>query len=173
MSEPAIRPGRADDAGAIADLQTRAWAAAYRGIIPDHFLDDPGVDAERRRRWRTWLERPDAGLLVGERSGQLVGWIRFDSERKADGVPGAEIHGLYVDPPAWRTGVGRALLAAAVDQLAAAGQRSVYLWTLEAAGAARDFYAAVGFEPTGARHVRTFAPGVSAPEVEYRLRLAV
>jgi len=63
------------------------------------------------------------------------------------GVRGVEMHHLFVDAAQRGTGLGRALVAAAVDHAKGQGARYVSLGTHPANARARAFYAALGFEP--------------------------
>ena len=46
---PTIRAAAPDDAGEVEQLRVAGWQTAYRGIVPDAFLDSMRVDAEHRR----------------------------------------------------------------------------------------------------------------------------
>ena len=56
---------------------------------------------------------------------------------------------LYVHPTQWRRGVGRALAAAAVAELAAAGHQQAIVWTLAESPRNIAFYEALGFALDG------------------------
>lgn len=73
----------------------------------------------------------------------------------------AEILTLAVRPEARRRGVGRALLAAAMEAAAAAGARRMLLEVAEGNAAARALYAAAGFVQAG-RRARYYADGGDA-----------
>ncbi len=60
---PVVRRAKASDAAAIAALQVRSWQAAYRGIVPDAFLDDLTEDA--------WRERWTDQLAAAGREGSI------------------------------------------------------------------------------------------------------
>ena len=65
--------------------------------------------------------------------------------------PEAEIADLAVAPDARRLGIGRALLAQIIAEVATAGVRTVYLEVRESNHAARTLYASDGFAPVGRR----------------------
>ena len=46
-----IRPAQLGDAERIAAIQVRAWQAAYRGVMPDAYLDELNAD-DRAAYWR-------------------------------------------------------------------------------------------------------------------------
>jgi GNAT superfamily N-acetyltransferase len=127
-----------------------------------------GLDEEERAgRWAGVLADTDA--LVAQDARGVAGFTAL-------AVPARELHetgvgeitALYVDPPRWRGGVGRALVDAAAAELRDQGCDVAVLWTFEASEGGRAFYRALGFEPDGARamHART---GVA--QVRLRARL--
>ncbi|HUG28973.1 MAG TPA: GNAT family N-acetyltransferase, partial [Candidatus Limnocylindria bacterium] len=112
-----IRPARDGDAEAIARIQIASWRAAYRAIMPADFLAGLN-EAERAERWRTRVgsdASPDAPTYVAvDGAGTVVGFAHTgplrDEDLPSDGR--GEVYTLYVDPAAWRRGIGTALLAA-------------------------------------------------------------
>jgi ribosomal protein S18 acetylase RimI-like enzyme len=98
---------------------------------------------------------------VARAAGETVGMMRFGAD--ADDVKRGHVFSLYVDPGAAGAGVGRALLARAVEELAAHGFRSATLWVFAANERALRFYRANGWEPTG--ETRT-EPEWQAPELQ-------
>ena len=83
-----------------------------------------------------------------------------------------EIYAIYVAPERWGTGVGRALMTAARDALAAAGNAEIRLWVLAENARARRFYERAGMVTDGA--LGTFTPAgstVELAEVRYAMRL--
>ena len=80
------RPATAADVPAIATVRIRSWQAAYRGAIPQDYLDSLDVDAEAARR----ADRPLDGQYVAELNGAVVGWVHVGPYRVDEGeqVPG-------------------------------------------------------------------------------------
>ncbi len=54
--------------------------------------------------------------------------------------PTCEVGAIYVEPDAWRTGVGRALLGAALEEIGAGDWDDVTLWVFAKNDAALAFY---------------------------------
>jgi GNAT superfamily N-acetyltransferase len=163
----AVRAATADDAGSIVDVAVSAWEEAFRGIVA------PEIDP--RRAWdtdriRARLEERDRETehAVAELDGTVRGYIVYGPSRDRDAPRNAgEVWALYVDPAAWRRGVGRALIEHALAELRPAGYREVTLWTLAESQPARAFYEACGFAPDGAEQRR---PSFGNPlEVRYRV----
>ncbi len=155
--EGTVRPAHREDAGAIAAVHVTSWRTAYRGLLPDHYLDSLSVE-EQDRRWSAVLTDLSAGhVLVVERGGSLVGISHAGTSRDADDPPATgEVFTLYLAPDVWGLGLGRDLLAATLDRLSADGHRSATLWMLSTNDRARRFYLRQGWSPTGRRQTREF-----------------
>ena len=150
--ELAVRRARPADAAAIAGVHVRAWQIGYRGLVPDAILDAMSV-REREARWGEILDRDDAAsyTLVAERGRHLIGFcsIIAPSRDEDAGARTAEVAAIYVEPDAWRTGAGSALLSAALQGLRDDGWHAVTLWGFAANARARTFYERFGFALDG------------------------
>jgi ribosomal protein S18 acetylase RimI-like enzyme len=144
LEHPTLEPALADDAPALAAIFLRCWRASYRGVVADEIID--ALELPRLERWWTQLIA-DGGVVVARAGGETVGMTRFGADDE-DTTRG-HVFSLYVDPGAEGAGVGRALLARAAEELAAAGFRSATLWVFAANERALRFYRANGWEPTG------------------------
>lgn len=142
-----ISPAVLQDASGIAGVHVRSWQAAYAGILSSEFLDGLSVEA-RAAQWQDILSRQASQTLVARRTDGIVGFVSLGGWRED---PGAADHGeiwaLYATPEVWGTGVGWALLDAAVRELRALGRRSVSVWVLGKNERAVRFYEAFGFRP--------------------------
>jgi GNAT superfamily N-acetyltransferase len=119
-----------------------------------------------RTRARLLADSPSAQVtgLVAGREGQVHGFCFFGAGRDANLAGIEEIYAVYVHPAHWSTGLGHALLSAALSRLS----RPVILWVLEANHRARAFYERVGFGPDGAVKPAALLDA-TLPEVRYRL----
>lgn len=164
---PSYRAARRSDAPAIAALHTASWRAAYRGLLPDAFLDTE-VEAEHVDLWHQRFKASDAApvtvTVVAEHDGSIVGFAHSIVDE--DPKHGTLLDNLHVHPDAKRLGIGRYLMAETAARLAAAGsQCGLYLWVLEQNARARSFYEALGGVATG--HDLSPAGGGSASCVRY------
>lgn len=134
VSTPVIRAARADDRLALIELQRRASLAheAYREALLAH---PEAVDLPAE-------QITDGSVLVAEVDGVVAGFIVVLPLGEGQG----ELDGLFVEPPLWRRGIGKALLEAGEAQLRAQG---VALLAVIGAPEAEAFYAASGFVTVG------------------------
>ncbi len=158
-----IRPATPDDALAIETIRVRGWQTAYRHVFPAADLDALPVDPER---WRSRVLVPPPGwsTVVCEDERRVVGFASTGPSRDEEAL--GELYAIYVDPDAWSTGAGRALMAVAEEALASE-YRAALLWVLEDNPRARGFYERAGWAPDGVRKAEERF-GVRAPEVRYR-----
>lgn len=99
----------------------------------------------------TQMERPEAAVLVAEANGQVIGYA-FAAVEGHDYMtlrgPAGLLHDILVDPAARGRGVGRLLLAAALDFLRSRGAPRVVLSTAMANEPAQRLFAGTGFRRT-------------------------
>ncbi|MFJ4326583.1 GNAT family N-acetyltransferase [Streptomyces tricolor] len=166
MSGPTVREMRRADCDRVSEIRIRGWQHAYRGLVPQPYLDGLSVTADAERR-RAGFGQGDGSVrnLVAERGGTVLGWAAFGPYRDGGTRTGdAELYALYVDPAHLGGGIGRALLAASVERCPASPR--MLLWVLKGNAPARRFYERAGFRPDGAEEPFEVA-GVPVPEVRY------
>jgi GNAT superfamily N-acetyltransferase len=129
------------DAPAIAALHIESWRTAYRGLLPDEFLDGP-VFEDRRRLWTARMHAPgvERRLVLKAIDGDaLLGFacVLLDAEP----AWGALLDNLHVLPELKGTGIGRRLFQDARNWVGASapGQR-MHLTVMEGNTRARQFY---------------------------------
>jgi GNAT superfamily N-acetyltransferase len=167
-----VRPADAADAADIATVHVASWQGAYRGLLPDGYLD--GLDVARwAAGWERIFAQPAPGsiALVAEAEGRVVGFAHVMPSRDADAAPGTgEVSSIYALPHRWGTGVGRALLTAAETALRDGGCQAATLWVLRDNDRARRFYDRASWAPDGTEKTDEVA-GVPVVEVRYRRAL--
>ncbi len=161
-----IRYATVDDASGIALVRAESWLGAYRGIVPDEYLDAIDVDewAERQRR-NMEQQSDDLVAFVAETQGVVAGWAVGGPNREEVCHYAGELYAIYLLPEYQRRGIGRKLAAAVARWLMDQSLDSMILWVLEQNHPARHFYKAMGGRCCGARH--THIAGISLPEVAY------
>lgn len=171
--EVIVRTAELGDAPAMGRAHVEAWQGAYRGIMPDAFLDALDAD-ERATTWHDVIERnpnPDEGRrLVVDLDGQTVGlalvWPARGDDEKAVG----ELILINLVPSSWGTGAGTTLLHECVRSLATLGFDEAVLWVARDNGRARRFYEREGWSSDGAARADDVG-GAVVEEVRYRIRL--
>src|SRR5665647_2534594 len=104
-----VRRAEPQDAPAVARVHVASWRQAYRGLLPQVYLDSLSVKTRTTTWAKAFSQLPDQAstTLVGELEGQIVGFAcvgpsRDDDTDRATG----ELWGLYLDPAPWGVGHG-------------------------------------------------------------------
>lgn len=170
--EIAIRRATPADAEGIVDVHIRAWQWAYRGLIPDDYLDALDGTRDRRLAFRMeWLSDTASpiGTWIAVSGGRVLGFADVQRSRDEDATPETgELSAIYLDRGVAGRGVGRALQAAAMEDLRSRGFTQATLWVLDTNERARRFYARTGWTPDGAEKTELRPGGVTLREVRYR-----
>jgi ribosomal protein S18 acetylase RimI-like enzyme len=165
-----IRAAGLPDAEAIARVRVAAWRAAYRGLMPDAYLDGADLERAEAEQLRDRLRNTGdaARISVAEAGRRMVGYCAYGraAENDAQSATGA-VYDLYVHPDGWRRGVGRRLLEHATGYFRAQGFGEATLFVFEQNMRARKFYEQAGWRPDGHREIYERA-GFSRPVLRYR-----
>ena len=167
-----VRPATADDAAAIARLHVASWRTAYRGALPDDYLDHLDI-GERTRIWQGRLAEPATSVLLHEQDGTLLAFCAMGPTHDADADPATtwEIYNLHVLPDRKRTGIGGALFDMAAARGCEQGRTRLTLWVVRQNEAARRFYEWKGMAPDGGEQTHPLATGARLREVRYAMPL--
>lgn len=155
----AVRKATMDDVSELARVNVAAWRRAYRGIVPDEFLD--GMDAARRELgWQRWvaLPEPDAVFVaINGAQHRVAAYASVCAVREEQDahptLPTGELAAIYADPAVWGRGAGRAVHQTALEALARYGFQHAVLWVFEDNMQARAFYRRNGWRSDGVREV--------------------
>jgi GNAT superfamily N-acetyltransferase len=160
-----VRAAVPADARPIVDVRMASWRATYGPYLPELVWDevDPAAVAERLT---ARLAAGATQALVAEVDGSVRAYVLYGKCRDPDLAAAGEVQALYAHPDYWSTGLGRALLPAAIEAL---DVRPVVLWVLENNARARRFYEIAGFHADGAQKPADLLAGVQLPEIRYRL----
>jgi diamine N-acetyltransferase len=157
-----IRTATPADAGALAALGVRTFQETfgdqYRAPDLDVFLAGAYGEALQRRE----LEDPSWLTLLAEREGEPVGFAQLVVGRCLPDHPlpaPVELNRIYILKAEHGTGLGDALMGAAVAAAVAAGGRALWLGVWEHNLRAQAFYRRWGFTQAGSH---TFMVGTQA-----------
>ena len=162
---PTVRRATMDDALVVGGIHVRAWQSAYRGEMPDEYLD--GLSArERVQMWSEALARQDdSRAILVVHDGEVVGFAAVGPA--ADAPRTGELYSINIEPDRWGRGYGRALLVRAEVELASLGHDEAVLWVLPGNERARRLYEATGWASDRTERVREVL-GVVVSEIRYR-----
>jgi len=141
-----FRTAKTSDAESLAEVHVESWNARYRGMLPDHLLENPETGGQLGR-WRRILTSDQPGrfiLVAAQADEQVAGFISAGIARSTKLGFDSEIYALYVASPYWRQRLGLRLMAAAAQRLQLFGHQDLMLWALEDNTPARRFYERLG-----------------------------
>jgi GNAT superfamily N-acetyltransferase len=140
-----FREAAVADSALIASMHAQSWIAAYRGMLPDAFLDRE-AHGERAAHWQARMPALCAGagrVLIAEHEGAPVGFVCMIAPDAAGSVLIDNLHAL----PGFRgLGAGRAMLSQATAWARERGACAMHLHVLETNAAAIGFYELLGWK---------------------------
>lgn len=165
-----VRPARPGDEHAIAEVHVRTWQTAYRGQVPDAFLEGLSVE-HRTSAWSRIISEsapPASGAFVLQDHGEVLGFAHIAPSRDEDaGEKVGELTAIYVSRECWGSAGSDLLLERAIAGFREAGFSEATLWVLDTNVRARRFYASAGWAPDGTTKVDK-RDGFELHEVRYR-----
>src|ERR1035437_2859186 len=97
-----VRHAEPQDAPAVARVHVASWRQAYRGLLPQEYLDSLSVETRTTTWAKAFSQSPDqtSTTLVGELDGQIVGFSCVGPSRDDDtDTATAELWGGRDGPP--------------------------------------------------------------------------
>jgi len=140
-----IRAAGIEDAKAIAHIQISSWRKAYKGIVPDRYLDEMHTETHIQK-WEGFLADtdPDVDFFVPVVDGVVTGFINTGPARDEKAGFMAELRSLYLHPTYWGQGIGAQLFEHSRKSLKAKGVENLYVWVLKDNPIGRRFYEKAG-----------------------------
>ena len=139
------------DVPALARLHLRSWQIAFRGVVPDSYLDRLSIE-QYVAMWSRIAADPDSRRVtwIGEWRSRIAGYCAVGPTReRSEPTKTGEVYGIYLAPEFFRHGFGTALLRRGEETLRECGYRHAALWVLVKNRNARDFYEANGWGSSG------------------------
>ncbi|HKU02411.1 MAG TPA: GNAT family N-acetyltransferase [Arthrobacter sp.] len=142
-----LRQATSEDAEAVVLMQTQAHEECYPHLLsPEFFRRRRAAIPERVERRRAFLDTNEPRILAFDAANQMVGYADAGPGREDDAPEALELYSIYTLRRTYGTGLGAALVSAAV------GPAPTYLWVLEDNPRALAFYLKQGFRPDGKRN---------------------
>jgi ribosomal protein S18 acetylase RimI-like enzyme len=129
-----LRWGTESDVSELIGIWQAIWRHSFADILDADVEDPRFVYGVEHAEWLPLVRQ----TIVAVMDSHVVGFCYRE---------GAQITDLWVGPPAQQQGIGRRLLSAALDNIAADGYRTATLDCIEANVHARRFYEREGGRP--------------------------
>jgi len=159
-----VRPFVQGDLESIGRVHSRSRQAAYAGLVPAAALEQVTPEAQVEV-WRERLGLRATTVLVADQDGVVVGFVSL-----LDTDDGTELNAIHVVPEVVGTGVGTALMAAAIGHARVEGKHVLHLFVIEDNERARRFYERTGWRLVGSAGTHDVG-GAQVGIVRYELAL--
>lgn len=172
MDNLIIREAKLNDAEDIAKVHIKIWQQAYKGQIPDDFLENLSVE----NRTKVWVEnisnpKPKQNIFVAESGGKILGFVAVGPNRDKDARKDwGELYAIYVDQQSAGKGVGTSLTQKGLDFLKSESFKQATLWVLVSNTKGRKFYENRGWKAEN-KIKRDKIGRVEVKEIRYKIVL--
>ena len=129
-----------DDRMEISKIYEESWKFAYRGIIPQDYLN-----SIQEGQWAINLDNPNRKTLVCIDNGRIVGTSSFSESRFERFLGFGEIISIYLLPHYIGKGYGRNLLKSAIVELRKQGHENIFYGFLKKTLGQGIFMSNLGF----------------------------
>jgi GNAT superfamily N-acetyltransferase len=162
--ELTIRKALPEDAEKLTDCLITCWSSAYKGIIPDDYLNNMVAEREHRvERWRNNISNPgDCEHYCVIFNDRTIGWLTI---HKVDG----EVWAIYLLEEFCGQGYGKRVFDFAINRLKELKHKQIYLWVFEDNMRARRFYEKCAFNLNGEKREMTYGKPLVQLKYSYAL----
>ena len=147
-----VRKAEPKDMQLLGHIMAISFSSAFSAFVSQQLLDACAQEDNCAALLENVFRTGEMNFLIGGKSGMLV-WQLTEQ--------GAEIVAIHSLPESWGSGLGKAMLAAALEEI---GDRPVYLWAFKENKRARRFYEKNGFRFDGSERVSDYEGAI---EVRY------
>ena len=142
-----IRYAVPDDAREIAEINVEGWQTAYRGIIPDEYLDSMDAKSRVERIKSAISDDPSTYLVFEDENQEVLGFCSFGELRWVEEFGeecDCELYAIYVLSESRGKGVGKALLEATIAEFKGQNKKGMLVNVLEGNTSSVNFYKNLG-----------------------------
>lgn len=161
-----IRYANIDDSHLLGMIHSKSLLSAFKGIIPDEFLENHFTYDRRKEGFVSELSLGKPKTVIMYKDDNPIGLFTFGESRYGSVEDSCiEIWRIYLSPSYWNKGLGSELMDWGFSELRSIGYRKAILWVLEANLNARNFYEKIGFINDGV--IQTIDCGKELKELRY------
>lgn len=145
-----IRSAEPSDAAGLAKIKVDGWQTAFKGIVPQPYLDSLNYPDQEERLRKILSSKKDRSheLVAVTDTGSVAGFAATGPNRSPVDDYDGELMAIYVSVDAKGQGIGSLLFAASVKQLKLDGFRRLIIWCLDGNPHCR-FYTKLGGKVVG------------------------
>ena len=147
MNNITIRLATPADAADMAEIHMRSWEAAYKGIIPEDYIEEK--NATRMALYKRVITDDNTSFHVIQYDEKTIGIMRLAPPQDDVGNDIYELHCLYLYPDYFRMGIGTKAMEFAFDMARGLKKTAMIVWVLDENVKAIKFYENCGFTKDG------------------------
>jgi GNAT superfamily N-acetyltransferase len=146
----AVRRATPNDVEAVTRVHIATWRSAYKGIVPQAYLDEmdtPENLARRHDNWQYVAQNPNVDFFVAEDATGVIGFAsggKCRNQQPEFAAYDGELFALYLLPQHHGQGIGRKLVNAVAQTLRDANYQKMLIWVLKDNLPSRAFYERIG-----------------------------
>ncbi|MHA1512147.1 MAG: GNAT family N-acetyltransferase [Promethearchaeota archaeon] len=147
-----IRKAVVTDASAITTIGVKTWQTAYKGIIPQAYLNSLSIN-DRIPKWAQRISNMKENkkeFFVAEIHNQkgieIVGFSMSGPSHFEDFKIDGDLHAIYVLPKYWKQGIGTLLFNSVIKSFLKKNFKTMIIWALKE-NSAGNFYKKLGGIP--------------------------
>jgi len=141
-----------EDAHELAVCHIACWQSAYKGIVPDDYLDNMQIEQRAEKTKNNLIKSPDS-FYCAKFENKIIGTLIFGKSRDDDKPDAGEVGAIYLLEEFWGKGYGRQMMDYALNALKNMGYHEIIVWVFEENARARRFYEKCGFILDGAKKI--------------------
>jgi len=136
-----IRTAQVGDEQSIAGVIIDTWKVAYRGIVPDSFLDSLTTEKHEELFRRNITDKTETILVLENHEKQIVGVVSGGQDRL--GNYDCELVAIYILPDYQKMSYGKCLFRQLIEEHKKYQYKSMIIWTFRD-NRDRNFYESLG-----------------------------
>lgn len=151
--EITIRTALPEDAYDYTVCHISCFCSAYKGIVPDEFLNNILAEKEQRveRYKKTLADSGDCEYYCVMYSNRMIGFLIINKSCNEDNSGIGEIWAIYLIDEFRGKGYGKEMLNFAINELKRIEPKEIFLWVFEDNNRARRFYEKHSFSFDGTK----------------------
>lgn len=127
-----IRKSALGDEHSIAKVHIQAWQEAYKGLLPQSYLDTLPKELNNRTvMWNNAIKNPQRWLWVATVNDEIVGFVVFGPPRDKNREGFIELGAIYLLEKYKGQGIGYSLLTTGFNFMSGLGYNKSYCWVLK------------------------------------------
>ena len=137
-----IRKALPEDAFDFTDCHISCFLSAYKGIVPDDYLNNLLMEKEQlvEKYIKRLTDQGNCEYYCVINDGKMIGFLIINKSHDEINFCIGEIWAIYLIKEFWDKGYGKEMLNFAINELKRVDNKEIFLWVLEENIRARKFY---------------------------------